>query len=281
MRERAIARDLVIILAAAGAAVVAFAGPPVPQPTSYHTMADQRTWLGIPNALNVLSNLPFAIVGLLGLQAIFTSDVQRRVAFQDSWERWPAAALFTGVALTTFGSSYYHLAPDNQRLVWDRLPMTVGFMGLLTVVLADRGHPAVARRLFVPLLVAGAVSVAYWYWTEVRGAGDLRPYLLVQFGSLLVVLLLLALYPSRSGGSGYLLAALVGYGVAKAFEVADVPIFALGGFVSGHTLKHLAAAASVWCLVGMLRSRRVQSIGVTAAVVRPEPTTVIVGGRQQ
>jgi hypothetical protein len=205
--------------------------------------------------LNVLSNLPFAVVGVLGLAAIFGSNVDRRVPFHDSWERWPYAALFTGVALTTVGSSYYHLAPDNPRLVWDRLPMTLGFMGLLTAVLAERVSLPAARWLFAPLLAIGAASVGYWYWSEVQGVGDLRPYLLVQFGSLLVVVLLLVFYPARYSGGGYLIAGLAAYAAAKGLELADGPIFSLGRIVSGHTLKHLVAAGAVACLVGMLRAR--------------------------
>ena len=100
-----------------------------------------------------------------------------------------------------------------------------------------------------------AASVGYWYWTELRNAGDLRPYLLVQFGSLLVVVLLLALYPARHPGTRYLVAGLAAYAAAKGLEIADRPIFALGHAVSGHTLKHLAAAAGVACLVAMLRAR--------------------------
>jgi len=162
----------------------------------------------------------------------------------------------TGVALTTLGSSYYHLAPDNARLVWDRLPMAVGFMGLLTALFAERVSLTAAKWLFVPLLAAGAASVGYWHWSELQNAGDLRPYLLVQFGSLLVVVLLLVLYPARYPGTGYLVAGLAAYAAAKGLEVADRPIFALGHMVSGHTLKHLAAAGGVARLAAMLRARR-------------------------
>lgn len=250
-------RHSVVVLAVLGAVAAVLAGPPVPQPLTYHSMADQRSWLGIPNALNVLSNLPFVLVGVLGLRALFASDADRRVPFHEPWERWPYAALFGGVVLTTFGSSYYHLAPDNARLVWDRLPMTVGFMGLLTAVLTERVSPRLGRWVFVPLLVGGAASVGYWHWSELRGAGDLRPYLLVQFGSLLVVVLLLAFYPARYVGAGYLVAGLAAYAAAKGLELADGIIFACGGIISGHTLKHLVAAAGVACLVAMLRARAV------------------------
>ena len=231
--------------------IVVFWQPPIPQPLDYHAMADQRSWLGIANALNVLSNLPFAVVGVLGLVATFDT----RLAFRDRWERWPYAALFAGVALTAAGSSYYHLAPDNARLVWDRLPMTIGFMGLMTAVLAERAGLRLARPLFVPLLLMGAASVGYWFWSELHGAGDLRPYLLVQFGSLALITVLLTAYPATYRGGGSIVAGLIAYAAAKGFETADAAIFDAGRLVSGHTLKHLTAAAGVACIVAMLRVR--------------------------
>ena len=249
-------RHAVLLLATLAVAVALFLQPAIPQPLVYHQMADQRSWLGIPNAWNVLSNLPFAIVGTLGLAAV----LHPRLTFHDRWERWPYVTLFEGVALTALGSGYYHLAPDNARLVWDRLPMTIGFMGLLTAVLAERVSVPVARRLFVPLLAIGAASVLYWYWSELRGAGDLRLYLLVQFGSLALVTLLLAVYPPRYPGTAYVVAGLLAYAAAKGLETVDAAILALGGIVSGHSLKHLVAAGGVACIVAMLRARRTRDV---------------------
>jgi len=247
-------RHSILAIAVAAAVLTVLSWPPIPQALDYHAMADERALLGIPNSLNVLSNAPFAAVGLLGLAEAFGWS-GRPSPFADRWERWPYAALFAGVALTAVGSSYYHLAPDNARLVWDRLPMAVGFMGLLTALLAERVSLTAGKWLFLPLLAAGAASVGYWYWSELRNTGDLRPYLLVQFGSLLVVVLLLALYPARYPGTRHLLAGLAAYAAAKGLEIADRPIFALGHVISGHTLKHLAAAAGVACLVATLRAR--------------------------
>jgi hypothetical protein len=248
-------RSSILGLAVTASLVVVFVRPPLAQDPAYHVMADQRTLLGIPNCLNVLSNLPFAAVGLLGLVVVFRREAGGPAMFHDRWERWPYAALFAGTALTAFGSTYYHLAPGNGRLVWDRLPMTLGFMGLLTAVITERLSPQVGRKVFAPLLVLGAGSVLYWYWGELRGTGDLRLYILVQFGSLLVVVLLMILYPARYPGAGYVFAGLAVYAVAKWLEFADQRIFAVGQIVSGHTLKHLAAAAAVACVAAMLRAR--------------------------
>lgn len=168
-----------------------------------------------------------------------------------SWHAGAYAALFTGLTLTAFGSSYYHLAPDNARLVWDRLPMTIGFMGLLTAMIGERVSAAAARVLLEPLLLLGAFSVALWAWTD-----DLRLYGIVQFGSLFVVLIVLVLYPGPYRDSKYVGWALAFYGLAKVFEALDEPIYALGGIVSGHTLKHLAAAAGLAPLIAMLVHRR-------------------------
>jgi len=227
----------------------------VAQDPAYHGLADRRTLVGIPNALDVLSNLPFALVGWLGLSVALRGDAP----FADRWERGPAVALFGGTLLVAFGSAWYHLAPGNERLAWDRLPMVVAFMGLLSGLVAERLSLALARRTFVPALLFGVGSVIWWRLTERAGAGDLRPYALAQYGTVLAVVLLAMLRPpGRVAGPSdtrWLVAALTGYVAAKVFEALDSQVFALGGVVSGHTLKHLAAAASVGCLVVRLARR--------------------------
>jgi hypothetical protein len=244
------ARRRGLILASCFVAGVIVALPPIPQDLEYHAFADQRTVFGVRNALNVLSNVPFFAVGIAGL------IVLRRTAASISppMERWHVrsyTALFIGLALTAFGSSYYHLAPDNARLVWDRLPMTIGFMGLLTAIVGERVSGRAAAALLAPLLALGAFSVALWAWTD-----DLRLYGVVQFGSLLGVLLLLVFYTAPYGDTRYVWWALGFYALAKLFEAADRPIFDLGGIVSGHSLKHVAAAAGLVPLIVMLSARR-------------------------
>lgn len=235
-----------ILLAVGGTALL----EPIPQDVAYHLFADRRTLLGIPNALDVLSNLPFLAVSVCGLWLLR----QQRLALDG--ELRPACALFfLGVGLTAFGSGFYHFAPDNVTLVWDRLPMALAFMALTALVVGEYVSLRFGRCLLWPLLAVGIASVAWWAWTERAGAGDLRPYALVQFLPMLLLPLILALYRSRWTRSGCLW--LVGgwYLLAKFLEFFDHPVFALLG-VSGHTLKHLAAALGAWCLLRMLQSRK-------------------------
>ena len=245
-------RHGILLLAAACLLALTALHGPIPQPASYHQFADARSLWGMPNAWNVLSNLPFAIVGAWGLLQL--SRTQPAILFRAPWERWPWRLFFLGVTLTTFGSSYYHWAPDNARLLWDRLPMTVAFMSLLTAIVAERVSVRWARRLFVPFLALGIGSAVYWYITERAGHGDLRAYvILVQGGSLVAILLMMLLYPARTGGTGMLCGALGLYVVAKVFEEADHSIFLHGASIGGHCLKHLAAAAAVGVLATRLR----------------------------
>jgi hypothetical protein len=223
-------------------AALAWHGP-VAQLEHYHDFADRRAWLGLPNALDVLSNLPFALVAAWAWLRIHSPEV--RVALGAAW---PGCAAFViSLALTALGSSYYHWAPDNAHLVWDRIPIALACAGLLAGAYA-RTHPARPFPALLPALLAVAIgSVAWWWVSETRGHGDLRPYLLLQFAPLVVVPLwqAQARVPSRERWA--FAGAIVLYAVAKIAELEDARILAVTGFVSGHTLKHLlAAAASVF-----------------------------------
>ena len=172
----------------------------------------------------------------------------------DPRERWPYMLAFFGMLLTAFGSAYYHLAPDNAHLVWDRIPMTIVFGSLIAAVIAERISVR-AGLLLLPFLIAiGVGSVLQWYASELHGHGDLRFYAAVQAYSTIVLLLALLLPPKYSRGSDFVV--VVGfYVLAKALELADRRIFAFGHLVSGHTLKHLAAAAAGYWILRMLQLR--------------------------
>ncbi|MGA8365681.1 MAG: alkaline phytoceramidase [Candidatus Acidiferrales bacterium] len=248
-------RYFVLLAALAAVLIAVFLFPAIPQNEAYHNFADQRTLLGVPNCLNVVSNVFFLIVGLLGIRFVMRTRYEDRVAFLDPAERWPYLIFFLSVAATAFGSSWYHLNPNDCTLLWDRLPMAAGFMSLVAAVVAERVGVKAGLWLLAPLVVAGAGSVVYWEITQARGHGDLRMYVLAQFGSLVVLLLLIALFPPRYTRTSDFILALAFYAAAKLLEAADRPIFRWGGIVSGHTLKHLAAAISTYWILRMLRLR--------------------------
>lgn len=234
--------------------------PRFAQDPAYHRFADQRMLFAIPHFFDVVSNVPFWFVGGWGLWAM------NRASFLKFEERWPYLIFFLGVMLTCFGSSYYHWNPNNQTLVWDRLPMTVGFMGLLVAMINERISVRLGTWLLLPLLVVGFASVFYWRYTELAGHGDLRPYILVQFGSLLLLLLLVSIFPSRYTRGKLIGGAIAFYALAKLLELTDTPIFRItGGRVSGHTLKHLAAAVAIVWIVLMLETRVAVEQGILAA----------------
>jgi hypothetical protein len=234
-------------------ALVFFVLHPFPQPQSYHSFVDRRSFLGIPNFGDVASNVPFAIVGVCGIA--FLASGAASAHFIDQRERWPYLIAFVGLTLTFVGSSYYHLRPDNARLVWDRLPMTLVFMSIVAAIIVERISLRAGLLLLPLLLLIGMASVFQWYASELRGAGDLRFYAAVQAYSA-VVLLVALLVPSRySRGSDF--AVVVGfYALAKALELLDKSIFDVGHVVSGHTLKHLAAAGAGYWILRMLQKRR-------------------------
>jgi Ceramidase len=229
--------------------------PPIPQDLGYHDFADRRSCLGVPNCLNVASNLPFLVVGLLGFRFLTrdrASGSTRR--FLTPGERQPYWLAFVGIALTGIGSAYYHWSPDNSTLFWDRLPMTIAFMALLSSIFAERVNLTVGLRLLGPLLVLGVLSTLYWHVGETLGMGDLRPYALVQFGSLVAIPLMIWLFPPRYTGTADLVWVLGWYGLAKVFEYFDRGVFHLTG-ISGHTLKHLASGVGAWWILRMLERR--------------------------
>jgi hypothetical protein len=221
------------VAAAAGLAAM----PPILQDQGYHVFADARRLLGIPYFWNVVSNLPFMAVGAAGL-AFYRKDA-------------PATALFAGILLIGFGSAYYHVAPDDGTLFWDRLPMTIAFMALLAGAIGERFGETAGRCALWPLLAFGAASLVWWRWT-----GDLRPYVWVQFYPCLALPILYVWFPATTG-TVILITAAGLYGLSKALEYSDHAVFAAsGGIVSGHTLKHLAAAAACYALLRYVAQRR-------------------------
>ncbi|HEY9036798.1 MAG TPA: ceramidase domain-containing protein [Pseudomonadales bacterium] len=224
---------------------------PIAQDPAYHRFHDVRTLCAVPNFWNVLSNLPFMLVGIMGCLWILNP---RSTGYLPQL-KWAYGIFFAGVAVVALGSGYYHLDPSNGALVWDRLPMTVAFMALLAIIVGEFISPRAGRVLLLPLLIAGVASVLYWHVTEIRGAGDLRPYALVQFLPMLLIPAILLLFkPAYTRTRGYW--QLMGcYALAKICEYFDAGMFNLLPVLSGHSLKHAVAAAGVYCLLKAYQTR--------------------------
>ena len=246
-------RDTFLIVLSVGiVAVVFMLTSPYPQDPAYHLFADTRTLLAIDNFWNVTSNVPFLFVGSWGL--IFIGRHGATTCLPGLQSAY--LVFFGGILLTAFGSSYYHIAPANGPLIWDRLPMTIGFAGLFSIIVGEFVSVRAARRLLIPLLLIGYASVEYWAFTESRGAGDLRPYAVVQFFPMLFILALLLTRKPTVGAAKYYWLMLLFYGLAKVFEQLDAIVYAAGGLLSGHSIKHVFAALTPATVLYALYQRR-------------------------
>jgi hypothetical protein len=232
--------------------IAVFSMVPIAQDPGYHNFADQRSMINIPNFFDVISNLSFVIVGVMGMRLVSsglaTGGLPELQAIYMTF--------FVGVFLTGFGSAYYHFHPDNQTLLWDRLPMTIAFMALFSAIVGEYISPRIALKIFIPLLVSGIASVVYWHVSELNGSGDLRPYVLVQFLPILLIPLILWLFNSQLKGNKYIWGVIGAYAISKVMEFFDAPIYSALNVISGHSLKHLIAALATFIFYRALRNRQ-------------------------
>lgn len=247
---------ILLILLFIATATTLFSFHPIAQDLYYHNFADKRALFGINNFGDVVSNIPYILVGILGFLVTlrFRKD---NTKFANKVEIIPFLVAFFGIFLVGFGSGYYHLNPNNHTLVWDRLPMTIGFMAIFSIIISERINLKAGFYLLPLFLVLGIVSIIYWNYTENSGQGDLRPYVLVQFFPLLAIPLIIYLFPAKYSGTRYLGEVILWYIVAKILEYFDGQIFELTQhLVSGHSLKHLASAVATYALVRYVRFRK-------------------------
>ncbi len=220
--------------------------PEIAQPQEYHGFADQRAWLGVPNAADVLSNLAFVVVAVLGLWRLAANELPLAPVIKFSMN-----IFFVGLFLTGFGSAYYHWLPNDQTLVWDRLPMTIAFAGMLGALFGERISRRAGLAMLLLMLVVGPGSVFYW-----KATGNLSLYGVVQFGAMAATLLILLLI-----GKGHdpfpWWQLMAWYVLAKILESADAAIWvATGEAFAGHALKHIAAAIGGLAIANALRPAR-------------------------
>jgi Ceramidase len=230
-------------------AVIAVAGiflkEPIPQDPAYHHFKDVRNIMDIPNFWNVVSNIPFLIVGAIGLFKLSIKDKLKILP-----ENKISYVLFyLSIFLVAVGSSYYHLYPNNETLVWDRLPMTIAFMALFSIVISEFISVQKGKTLLIPFILAGLIAVLYWHYSELAGNGNLTYYALVQFYPMVAIPLILICFSSRfTKGNAYwwLLSAYI---AAKLCEHFDGEIYHVLHFISGHSIKHIIAALGLYAVL--------------------------------
>lgn len=223
----------------------------IPQDLSYHNFADEREMFQVSNFWNVVSNLPYFLVGIYAFYKLW---ILKSLNILDE-NKLAYILFFLGVTLVAFGSGYYHLDPNNETLLWDRLPMTIAFMALFSFVVSEFFSLKLGKVLLFPLLLLGMISVLYWFMTELDHSGDLRAYVLVQFLPMLIMPLMFLFFKASFSlvrGYWYLLGC---YLLAKVFEHYDTEIYEVLGFISGHSLKHMISALGVYILLVTFEKR--------------------------
>ncbi len=237
-------------IVAAAIAGVSVSGP-IPQNPSYHVFADQRTIFAIPHFWNVITNVPFVMVGMMGMVLVSLGEIPGGLPEL----RKEYFVFFLGIFATGVGSMYYHYNPMNPTLLWDRLPLALTFMAFFSAIVGEHVSISISRKLFWPLIALGIISVLYWYATERSGHGDLRWYVLVQFLPVFLCPIILLLFKPKLVSVTYLWVVCGSYVIAKSAEMLDRQIFAAGHIVSGHSIKHLAAALGAYVFSIALRRR--------------------------
>ena len=240
------------------ALLVAIFAPAVAQPANAHDFADRRVLLGLPFAMDVLSNLPFAFVGLLIAWRLSHAKLAIGLV-----QRVFSAVFLVGLLVTAVASSGYHLQPDDTGLLWDRVAMAVAFAGVMALAVAGRLGDRAGLCVGLGLLVLAPAAALYWAATA-----NILPWAIAQFGGMALILWMSFLAPLPGALRVRWGAVIACYAVAKVFEVADHPIYELTGqMLSGHTLKHVAASFAAWPVVAALRE------AAQAAQARQNATT--------
>lgn len=242
---------ILVLLPFTGFFIAFFFQAPITQSEHYHLFADDRFWL-VPNFMNVLSNLIFMFSGYYAALNIDFSKLEKH-------ERIYLITFIVGVFFTGFGSMYYHLNPNSQSLVWDRLPMSIGFAGFTSWLLAKTIFKKFENQnidfyvyVFVVFLSLG--SVVYWNYTQELGRGDLRIYFAVQFGTILTTLMAVLVYDKSLFPKMACIYLFIFYVLAKLVESFDQQIFSITQHaVSGHALKHLLAGLGCYLFLRCLR----------------------------
>lgn len=231
---------------------------PIHPPINYHQFADRRSLWGVSNFADVVSNLFFYCLGVLGLiSSLVHIKKVKALNYANQFTRTCYGLFFFSILAVGFGSTYYHLNPVNETLLWDRLPLGIAASSFISALLSEHFSLKFAKITFIPLLLLGIFSVLYWFYTANFGPGDLRPYVALQLFPIIFIPVFLLFYPKPYDKTSYLWGALLFYALARICEVLDKPIYLhTAQVISGHTLKHLMAGLAVLCIYLYLRTRK-------------------------
>jgi hypothetical protein len=208
---------------------------------------DSREFFGVPNAADVLSNLPFAIFGIWGL--LLQANIHKTSHPYVGRESFVLTLFFIGLIFTAMGSMLYHLAPSDNSLLWDRAGMAFAFAGMLGVAGSERVSARCGIWLGLASLLIGALALLVWSTTS-----DVLPWMLLQFGSMILILVLAITRKNPKGLGVSLYVIITFYAIAKIFEANDHGLYeATGHVVSGHTLKHLVASLAALPVIRVLK----------------------------
>lgn len=241
---------IIILLLSLSVIITLFLQAPIAQDQNYHHFVDTNNIFGLPNFWNVVSNLPFLFVGLLGVwwlisdKAVYLREIKLTYLI-----------LFIAIVLVALGSAYYHLQPNNSTLLWDRLPMTIAFMALFSIIISELISIKLGRLLLLPLLIVGVLSVVYWHFSELSEQGDLRFYILIQFLPILIIPVILIFFTSTFSAKNAYYLLLATYLIAKILEYFDAEIYEVIPLLSGHSLKHIVAAFGIYLLIRSYQRR--------------------------
>jgi hypothetical protein len=217
---------------------------PIAQDTTYHQFANEKCICTVSNFWNVISNIGFVITGVLGIRFLTRNAIITPILW----------VLFAGVVLTGFGSAYYHYAPNNATLVWDRLPMTIVFTSFFALIYSWCFCTKTGFKIWIFSLAMGIFSVFYWQYTESQYKGDLRLYAIVQFLPILLIMIILASnYSTHTFLVKPIVAIVFWYVLAKLLEHYDRSFYELTHLISGHPIKHIAAAVATYYIYKMVK----------------------------
>ncbi|XP_012077283.1 uncharacterized protein LOC105638145 [Jatropha curcas] len=232
------------------------ATPRIPISHQHHQFADMRNFLGVPNTWNVFSNFPFLIVGVVGfvlsLQGCYLNISLRG-------EIWGWVLFYGGIVAVAFGSAYYHLKPDESRLMWDTLPMMIAYSSLFSSFVVERVGQRVGLSCLFGLLFVVLLSTTY-----ARIFNDLRLCMMFQLIPCVAIPVMAFLYPPKYTHSVYWIWAAGACLLAKFEAALDRKIYhANRYFISGHSLEHLCSAAIpvLFTIMLMYRNVRMQRLG--------------------